>query len=130
MHVPLQISVIEVKLNPRYPEAPHIPLVVLVNPIITFLTDERKLGWEGCLSLPELRGAVPRCTKIHVSALDRFGNPLDFEADGFKAVVIQHETDHLFGKLFIDRMEDFSMLFYQSEWDKFSTRLPKIETID
>lgn len=130
VHISKQISVIEVKANPRYPAAPEIPLLILINPVITYLTDEKKLGWEGCLSLPELRGAVPRYTKIKVEAYDRFGEKLNFEAEGFKAIVIQHETDHLFGKLFIDRMDDLSLLFYQSEFDKFSRRLPRIETID
>lgn len=130
VHHSVQISIIEVKENVRYPQAPSIPLTILINPKITFLTDEKKIGWEGCLSLPELRGAVPRFTKIHVSALDRNADLIEFEAEGFKAIVIQHETDHLFGKLFIDRMEDLTKLFFQDEWNKYSVKLPKIDTID
>ncbi|MCA0444987.1 MAG: peptide deformylase [Bacteroidetes bacterium] len=130
VHESWQISVIEVKDNPRYPKANEIPLLVLVNPVITPLTTEKKLGWEGCLSLPGLRGAVPRFTKIHVKAQDQNGDPLDFVADGFKAIVIQHETDHLFGTVFIERMENMKLLYFEREWDRYSEQLPQIPVID
>lgn len=131
VHESFQISVIKVKKNPRYPKAEPIPLLVLINPEITPLTEEKKLGWEGCLSLPGLRGAVPRYTKIQVNALNRDGNPFEFIAENFKAIVIQHETDHLFGNLFIDRMDDMSLLYFQSEWDKYAEQLTQqIDIVD
>lgn len=130
VHVPLQVSVIEVKGNPRYPQANEIPLLVLVNPVITPLTQEKRLGWEGCLSVPGLRGAVPRFTRIQVQAQDQNGDDLDFIAEGFKSVVIQHETDHLFGTLFPERMENLKYLFFEKEWDRYSEQLPQLPVID
>ncbi|NUQ82828.1 MAG: peptide deformylase [Bacteroidetes bacterium] len=130
VHESLQISVIEVKSNPRYPHATVIPLTVLINPVITPLTGEKRYGWEGCLSLPGLRGAVPRFTKVRVQAFDRMGQPLDFEASGFEAVVIQHETDHLFGTLFIERMDDLKQLYFEKEWDRYAGPLTQLPVID
>jgi peptide deformylase len=92
--------------NPRYPEAPPIPETVLINPVITPLDDEREDGWEGCLSVPGLRGVVPRYCKIHYRGYDQFGNSIDREASGFHARVVQHECDHLDGILYPQRIED------------------------
>lgn len=91
--------------NPRYPDAPPIPLTVLVNPRFTFLSEDQEWGYEGCLSVDDLRGKVPRSTRATVEALDRQGHPLRIEAEGFFAIVLQHEIDHLFGMLFVDRAD-------------------------
>lgn len=91
--------------NPRYPDAPPIPLTVLVNPRFTFLSEEREWGYEGCLSVDDLRGKVARSTRAVVEALDRAGRPVRIEAEGFFAIVLQHEIDHLFGTLFVDRAD-------------------------
>jgi peptide deformylase len=92
--------------NPRYPEALPVPETVLINPVITPLDDEREDGWEGCLSVPGMRGVVPRYCKIHYRGYDQFGNSIDREASGFHARVVQHECDHLDGILYPQRIED------------------------
>ncbi|RMF77197.1 MAG: peptide deformylase [Nitrospirae bacterium] len=119
VHEPVRLVVIEVRHNRRYPEAPTLPLTVLVNPEVTPLTDEKVAGWEGCLSIPELRGLVPRFRAVEVAALDRDGEPVRFCAEGFFATVIQHEVDHLHGVLFPDRMEDLRTLSFLSEWERY-----------
>ena len=98
--------------NPRYPDAPPVPATVLVNPQIVALSDDEEDGWEGCLSVPGLRGVVPRCTRIRYSGFDPFGQPIEREADGFHARVVQHECDHLIGKLYPMRVRDFSRFGY------------------
>ena len=118
VHTPLQIAVIEVQTNPRYPEAPEIPLTVLVNPVVTALTDEMEDGWEGCLSVPDMRGMVPRYTAVRLESLDREGRPFAVVAKDFFARVIQHETDHLNGVVYVDRMRDLSTLAHIAEWQK------------
>ncbi len=106
VHTPARICVIEVRAgNPRYPEKEPIPLTVLVNPEITPLTDELLTSYEGCLSVPDLRGKVARHATIRVEYLDRDGTHQRVEADGIKAVTYQHEVDHLDGKLFVDRAD-------------------------
>jgi peptide deformylase len=122
VHVSKQIVVMEVSRNPRYPEAPAIPLTVYVNPEITPLTDDMDDAWEGCLSVPGLRGRVPRYTKIRLRAYDRHGKRVDFEAAGFHARVIQHECDHLLGKVYLDRMRDMSSLSFMEEFMKYGLR--------
>ena len=119
VHELKRLTVIEMVENPRYPKKGEIPLTVLINPVITPLTQNKELGWEGCLSIPDLRGKVPRFTKIQVQALDRNGKELKFKADGFLSVVVQHENDHLDGVLFLDRMEDFSTLTYLNEYSRY-----------
>ncbi|HEV8472204.1 MAG TPA: peptide deformylase [Methylomirabilota bacterium] len=119
VHVPRQIAVIEVGQNPRYPEAPEIPLMVLVNPVVTPLTDEMEDGWEGCLSVPDMRGVVPRYTSVRLECLDRQGNPVDLVAKEFFARVIQHETDHLNGIVYVDRIRDMRTLTYIAEWQRY-----------
>ena len=94
--------------NPRYPEAPVVPRTVLLNPVITPLGDEEEEGWEGCLSVPGLRGIVPRWQRIRYQGFDLAGNPIDREAEGFHARVVQHECDHLQGVLYPMRVRDFS----------------------
>lgn len=94
--------------NPRYPDAPVVPRTVLLNPVITPLGDEEEEGWEGCLSVPGLRGVVPRWSRIRYSGLDPYGDAIEREVSGFHARVVQHECDHLIGKLYPMRVRDFS----------------------
>lgn len=94
--------------NPRYPEAPLVPRTVLCNPVITPLGHEEQLDWEGCLSVPGLRGQVPRWQRIRYTGFDQYGDPIDRTVDGFHARVVQHECDHLIGKLYPMRMRDFT----------------------
>ena len=94
--------------NPRYPDRPLVPRTVLVNPTITPLGEEEQSDWEGCLSVPGLRGVVPRWARIRYTGRDAFGDPIDRTVDGFHARVVQHECDHLWGKLYPMRMRDFS----------------------
>ncbi|MXY25072.1 MAG: peptide deformylase [Acidobacteria bacterium] len=97
-----------------------LPPVVMINPEIEPLGDATEEDWEGCLSIPDIRGRVPRATKIRVQSLDRHGAPQQFTAAGFAARVIQHETDHLDGVLFLDRMSSFDSLTFLSEYDRFA----------
>ncbi len=95
-------------INPRYPEAPLVPRTVLLNPVITPLGPEEEDGWEGCLSVPGLRGVVPRFSRIRYSGFDQYGDPIERVAEGFHARVVQHECDHLIGKLYPMRVRDFT----------------------
>jgi len=122
VHESKQVAVLEVADNPRYPDKAKVPLTVLVNPQITPLSDEMEEDWEGCLSIPDLRGRVPRYKTIHVQALDRNGNTLDFIANDFHARVIQHEFDHLNGKVYIDRMRDLTTLTFLQEFARYWLR--------
>jgi peptide deformylase len=115
VHVSLQVVVFAVEGNPRYPDAPSIPLTVLVNPKVRALTERTEEDWEGCLSLPDLRGKVPRFTRVEVDAYDRSGKKLRFDAEGFHARVVQHECDHLLGKVFVDRMRSMDSLSFNRE---------------
>ncbi|KQT10733.1 peptide deformylase [Ramlibacter sp. Leaf400] len=94
--------------NPRYPDAPVVPRTVLLNPVITPVGDEEEEGWEGCLSVPGLRGVVPRWKTIRYTGVNPFGDPIDRTVDGFHARVVQHECDHLIGKLYPMRVRDFT----------------------
>ena len=108
--VPLRICIIEVNKNPRYPYKPDIPLTVLINPKVTFLTEERVNVYEGCLSVPNMRGKVDRCPEIQIEGYDREGNNVSFISKGISAGTFQHELDHLDGLVFTDRMKDASSL--------------------
>jgi peptide deformylase len=119
VHTPKQICVIEVLGNPRYPEAPSIPLTVVINPTVTPLTEEMEEGWEGCLSVPDMRGRVPRFTTVRLECQDRDGGTVDLVAKEFFARVIQHETDHLKGIVYVDRMRDLSSLSFIAEWQRY-----------
>lgn len=122
VHVSRRLFVIETKEpNPRYPGEPPVPLTVLVNPELTRRSREMEEDWEGCLSLPDLRGRVPRHRALAGKALDRQGRVIVFEAEGFCARAIQHELDHLDGIVFIDRMKDFSSLGFCSELSRRSS---------
>ena len=119
VHVLKQVCVIEVNGNPRYPEAPNVPLTILINPVVTPLAAEMEEGWEGCLSVPDMRGMVPRYTAVRLEAYDRMGKKLDVVAKEFFARVIQHETDHLNGIVYVDRMKDLATLTHLAEWSKY-----------
>ncbi len=119
VHTLKQIAVIEVVANPRYPEAPEIPLTVLINPTVSPLTEAMEEGWEGCLSIPDMRGMVPRYTAVRLQAYDRHGEPMDLVAKDFFARVIQHEADHLNGIVYVDRMKNLATLTHLTEWSKY-----------
>jgi peptide deformylase len=94
--------------NPRYPDAPLVPRTILLKPQITPVGTEEEEGWEGCLSVPGLRGVVPRWKTIRYTGFDLYGDPIDRTVDGFHARVVQHECDHLVGKLYPMRVRDFT----------------------
>ncbi len=119
VHALHQIAVIEVQGNPRYPDAPSIPLTVVINPVVTPLTEEMEEGWEGCLSVPDMRGRVPRYTAVRLACYDREAQRVELVAKDFFARVIQHETDHLFGRVYLDRMRDLSTLSHIAEWNRY-----------
>jgi peptide deformylase len=100
------------EVNPRYPDAPVVPYTVLINPVLTPLGDEEEEGWEGCLSVPGLRGVVPRFKRLRYQGLDETGHAIDRTVEGFHARVVQHECDHLMGVLYPMRVRDFSRFGY------------------
>jgi peptide deformylase len=112
--VDLQLVIFGFRKNERYPDAPPVPETVLINPQITPLSDQEELGWEGCLSVPGLRGVVPRFARIRYAGFDPRGGRIDREADGFHARVVQHECDHLIGKLYPMRVRDFTQFGFTS----------------
>ena len=122
----LALCVIEVDKNPRYPQFESIPLTVLINPVVTPLVgtagvlsaEDSFQMYEGCLSVPGMRGQVARPRKVRVQALDRAGNALDFVWESFRAVVVQHETDHLLGTLYVDRADPKTLTFLR-EYERF-----------
>jgi peptide deformylase len=126
VYVSKQLCVIEVNQNPRYPQFEAIPLTVLINPVVTPLVgtsgtlspEDSFQMYEGCLSVPGMRGQVVRPRKVRVQALDRAGQALDFVWEGFRAVVVQHETDHLLGTLYVDRADPRTMTFLR-EYERF-----------
>jgi len=106
--VGLRVVVFGVKNNPRYPHAEEVPYTVLINPVIQPLSEEMEEGWEGCLSVPGLRGIVPRYSRLRYRGFDEIGTPIDREVAGFHARVVQHECDHLDGVLYPMRVRDFN----------------------
>lgn len=110
--VNLQLVIFGFKSNPRYPDAPNVPETVLLNPVLTPLSDEMDEAWEGCLSVPGLRGMVPRWSKLRYEGVDQFGQKISREVDGFHARVVQHECDHLNGVLYPMRIRDLSQFGY------------------
>ena len=110
-----RIVIFGVNHNPRYPDAEEVPFTVLVNPKLVMLTREVDEDWEGCLSVPGMRGVVPRYTKLRYSGFDIEGNPFERVADGFHARVVQHECDHLDGILYPQRMTDMSRFGFNEE---------------
>ena len=112
--VNLQLVIYGFKENQRYPDAPPVPETVLINPVLTPLSSEMDEQCEGCLSVPGLRGVVPRYTQLHYEGVDQFGKPIVRDAEGFHARVVQHEVDHLLGILYPMRITDFSQFGYTS----------------
>jgi peptide deformylase len=110
----LQLVIFGFEHSERYPDAPAVPTTVLLNPTIVPLADEMVEGWEGCLSVPGLRGVVSRYARIRYTGFDPEGRPIDREAEGFHARVVQHECDHLIGRLYPTRMRDLTKLGYTS----------------
>jgi peptide deformylase len=106
--VGLQVVIFGFEKSERYPEADSVHQTILINPVITPLGDDEELGWEGCLSVPGLRGEVPRYVRIRYQGFDPEGQPIDRTVEGFHARVVQHECDHLIGRLFPSRMRDFA----------------------
>jgi peptide deformylase len=119
VHVSRRIVIYGVATNPRYPEAEAVPPTVLVNPRLTPLTQDQEEDWEGCLSVPDLRGKVPRWTRVRVEAWGRDGKRLRFDAEGFHARVVQHECDHLDGKVYLDRMRSLETLAFLPEFQRY-----------
>lgn len=113
--VSLRVVIFGVAANPRYPDAPSVPETVLINPVLTPMSSEQEEGWEGCLSVPGLRGRVPRYTKLHYRGVDERGTPVDRTVDGFHARVVQHEVDHLDGILYPMRVRDFTSFGFNEE---------------
>jgi peptide deformylase len=118
IHVGLRLAVLEVPASDDRSREP-VPLMVLVNPRLTPLAEERVPGWEGCLSVPDLRGLVPRHRRVRLQALDRGGTAIDLEAQGFFARVLQHECDHLDGRVYLDRMDGLRSLSFLQEFHRF-----------
>ena len=112
--VDLQLVIFGFAKSQRYPDAPPVPLTVLCNPVIEPIGDAMEEGWEGCLSVPGLRGVVPRHARIRYCGLDPTGRPIEREAEGFHARVVQHECDHLIGRLYPTRMTDLTKLGFTS----------------
>jgi peptide deformylase len=113
--VPTRVVVFELASNPRYPDAEPVPLTVLVNPEIEVVGTERESGWEGCLSVPGMRGLVPRYRRLRYRGFDELGAPIDRTVEGFHARVVQHECDHLDGILYPQRIEDMTAFGFQDE---------------
>lgn len=110
--VGLQVVIFGFNKSERYPDAPPVPQTILINPVITPLSDEEELGWEGCLSVPGMRGEVQRYRQIRYQGIDTQGNIIDRTVEGFHARVVQHECDHLIGKLYPMQMRDMSRFGY------------------
>lgn len=113
--VPLRVVIFGMASNPRYPDAEPVPDTVLINPVLTPLGDEMEEGWEGCLSVPGMRGLVPRYTRLRYTGFDEQGLPIDRTVDGFHARVVQHEVDHLDGVLYPTRIRDLRYFGFSEE---------------
>jgi len=111
--VGVRAVIFELNENPRYPHIKPVPYTVLVNPVLTALTEEQDEGWEGCLSVPGMRGLVPRFTRLRYQGFDAQGTPIDRTVEGFHARVVQHEVDHLDGILFPQRVRDLRNFGYE-----------------
>lgn len=110
--VSLRVVIFGVGSNPRYPDAEQVPYTVLINPVLRPIGDELEDGWEGCLSVPGMRGVVPRYQRLHYTGFDQFGEPIDRLVSGFHARVVQHECDHLDGILYPMRIQDLTNFGY------------------
>ena len=118
VHVALRVAVLEVPPSDDRSREP-VPLMAIVNPTLTPVGTERVPGWEGCLSVPDLRGIVPRHRRVRLAAWDRDGAKIDLEAEGFFARVLQHECDHLDGRVYLDRMEGLRSLSFLREFQRY-----------
>ena len=107
-----RVVIFGVGRNPRYPDAEQVPYTVLINPVLTFVGDEMEDGWEGCLSVPGMRGIVPRYQRLHYKGFDQYGQVIDRLVSGFHARVVQHECDHLDGILYPMRIQDLRQFGY------------------
>ncbi len=110
--VGVQVVIFGIEHNPRYPDAEEVPMTVLINPTLTPLAPDMEDGWEGCLSVPGMRGVVPRFARLRYAGFDENGKPIERDVDGFHARVVQHECDHLMGILYPMRIRDFSRFGY------------------
>jgi peptide deformylase len=117
VHVSLRLAVLRIPESDERAEA-GVPLMVLVNPVVTPLGEEKRESWEGCLSIPDLRGVVPRFARLRLQALDREGRACEIEAERFFARVIQHECDHLDGRVYLDRMAGMRTLSFNREFER------------
>ncbi len=108
-----RVVIFGIEDNPRYPNVKPVPTTVLINPVIEFLTKETDEGWEGCLSVPGMRGLISRCTHLRYSGFDQHGAPISRDASGFHARVVQHECDHLDGILYPMRLKDMRLFGYE-----------------
>ena len=108
-----RVVIFSVESNPRYPDVEHVPTTVLINPILTPIGDELEEGWEGCLSVPGLRGLVARHRSLRYTGFDQHGTPIDRTVSGFHARVVQHECDHLDGILYPMRLRDIRLLGFE-----------------
>jgi peptide deformylase len=118
VHVGLRVAVLEVPASDERARV-AVPLTILVNPVVTPLGEEKERAWEGCLSIPDLRGVVPRWKRLRLDALDRHGQPYTVEAEGFFARDLQQECDHLDGSVYLDRMEGLRSLSFLREFERF-----------
>jgi peptide deformylase len=133
-----RVVIFGIEYNPRYPSAEPVPFTVLVNPEIEALDEQRDSGWEGCLSVPGMRGLVPRHTRIRYRGQDPLGRPIDRTVEGFHARVVQHECDHLDGILYPQRIEDLRSFGFTEEllasgalpWSESSEKPPSGEPVD
>lgn len=119
VYEPIRICAIEVRNNPRYPYKPNFPLTILVNPEVVPTTDDTFMNYEGCLSVPNLRGEVRRFTGVKVRAWDRHGKDVELDVKGLTAGTFQHEVDHLDGKVFLDRVEDTRTLATWADFERY-----------
>ena len=110
-----RVMIFGIETNPRYPDAEPVPTTVLVNPEFEVVDETTTAGWEGCLSVPGMRGYVPRFTAIRYRGFDAYGDAIERDAEGFHAVVFQHEFDHLDGILYPDRLEDRTLFGFEAE---------------
>jgi peptide deformylase len=122
--VSLRVVIFEMKDNPRYPHVAPVPYTVLVNPVLTMLGEEQEEGWEGCLSVPGLRGLVPRYRRLRYQGFTADGTPLDRTVEGFHARVVQHEVDHLDGILYPQRIRDLSRFGFEDALAGQMTPMP------
>lgn len=122
--VSARVVIFELTDNPRYPHLTPVPYTVLVNPLITPLGEEQEEGWEGCLSVPGMRGLVPRFRRLRYQGFDALGAPIDRTVEGFHARVVQHEVDHLDGILFPQRVRDLRNFGFEDALTNQMTPMP------